>query len=32
MSERLSGPLILAFSQEDPGAAARVTKEFAKDA
>jgi large subunit ribosomal protein L10 len=29
MSERLTGPLILAFSQEDPGAAARVTKEFA---
>ena len=31
MSERLSGPLILAFSQEDPGAAARVAKDFAKD-
>ena len=30
MSERLSGPLILAFSQEDPGAAARVAKDFAK--
>jgi len=30
MSDRLTGPLILAFSQEDPGAAARVTKEFAK--
>ena len=30
MSDRLSGPLILAFSQEDPGAAARVTKDFAK--
>ncbi|MGB5305666.1 MAG: 50S ribosomal protein L10 [Gammaproteobacteria bacterium] len=30
MTERLTGPLILAFSQEDPGAAARVTKEFAK--
>ena len=30
MSERLTGPLILAFSQEDPGAAARVTKDFAK--
>jgi large subunit ribosomal protein L10 len=26
----LKGPLILAFSQEDPGAAARVVKEFAK--
>ena len=30
MGERLSGPLILAFSREDPGAAARVTKDFAK--
>lgn len=30
MSNRLTGPLILAFSQTDPGAAARVTKEFAK--
>ena len=30
MSDRLTGPLILAFSQEDPGAAARVTKDFAK--
>jgi large subunit ribosomal protein L10 len=27
----LSGPLILAFSREDPGAAARVVKGFAKD-
>ncbi len=27
----LSGPLILAFSQEDPGAAGRVIKDFAKD-
>lgn len=26
----LRGPLILAFSQDDPGAAARVVKEFAK--
>jgi len=26
----LRGPLILAFSQEDPGAAARVVKEFAR--
>jgi large subunit ribosomal protein L10 len=26
----LKGPLILAFSREDPGAAARVVKEFAK--
>ena len=31
MSDRLTGPLILAFSQEDPGAAARVTKNFAKE-
>ena len=31
MSDRLTGPLILAFSQEDPGAAARVTKDFAKE-
>jgi large subunit ribosomal protein L10 len=30
MSERLTGPVILAFSREDPGAAARVTKDFAK--
>jgi large subunit ribosomal protein L10 len=27
---RLKGPLILAFSKDDPGAAARVVKEFAK--
>ncbi len=31
MSESLVGPLVLAFSQEDPGAAARVIKDFAKD-
>jgi large subunit ribosomal protein L10 len=31
MTDRLSGPLVLAFSQEDPGAAARVIKGFAKD-
>ena len=31
MIERLTGPLILAFSQEDPGAAARVAKDFAKE-
>jgi len=31
MSERLTGPLILAFSQEDPGAAARVAKDFARE-
>ncbi len=28
--EALKGPLLLAFSQEDPGAAARVVKDFAK--
>lgn len=31
MQESLVGPLIMAFSQEDPGAAARVFKEFLKD-
>jgi len=31
MSDRLTGPLVLAFSREDPGAAARVTKDFAKE-
>jgi len=31
MQSSLSGPLILAFSREDPGAAARVIKGFAKD-
>ena len=30
MQEGLTGPLILAFSQEDPGAAARVIKDFSK--
>jgi large subunit ribosomal protein L10 len=30
MTEGLTGPLVLAFSQEDPGAAARVIKDFAK--
>jgi large subunit ribosomal protein L10 len=30
MREGLTGPLVLAFSQEDPGAAARVVDEFAK--
>lgn len=29
--EALVGPTILAFSQEDPGAAARVLKDFAKE-
>ncbi len=31
MTEGLTGPLVLAFSMEDPGAAARVIKDFAKD-
>lgn len=31
MVDVLSGPLMLAFSQEDPGAAARVIKAFAKE-
>jgi large subunit ribosomal protein L10 len=31
MQKSLSGPLILAFSQEDPGSAARVFRAFAKD-
>ncbi|MET0067603.1 MAG: 50S ribosomal protein L10 [Candidatus Thiodiazotropha sp.] len=31
MQEGLTGPLLLAFSQEDPGCAARVIKDFAKD-
>lgn len=31
MSEALVGPLVLAFSQEDPGAAARVISDFAKE-
>lgn len=31
MQEGLTGPLVLAFSQEDPGSAARVVKDFAKD-
>ena len=30
MNEVLIGPLLLAFSQEDPGSAARVLKDFAK--
>lgn len=30
MGEGLTGPLILAFSQEDPGSAARVIGDFAK--
>ena len=31
IAPQLKGPLILAFSKEDPGAAARVIKAFAKD-
>ena len=31
MKDSLKGPLVLAFSREDPGAAARVFKGFAKD-
>ena len=31
MQEGLTGPLVLAFSQEDPGAAARVINDFSKD-
>lgn len=30
MQQELVGPLLLAFSQEDPGAAARLIKEFVK--
>ena len=31
LQDTLTGPLVLAFSQEDPGAAARVLKDFAKE-
>lgn len=31
MAEGLTGPLLFAFSTEDPGAAARLIKHFAKD-
>lgn len=31
LTEVLRGPILLAFSREDPGAAARVVKGFAKD-
>lgn len=31
MNEVLTGPLVLAFSQEDPGSAARIIKAFAKE-
>ncbi len=30
MGESLTGPLVLAFSQEDPGSAARVVRDYAK--
>jgi large subunit ribosomal protein L10 len=31
LKDALQGPLILAFSREDPGAAARIVKNFAKE-
>lgn len=31
MSKELSGPLMLMFSQEDPGSAARLAKDFAEE-
>ncbi|MBX2885534.1 MAG: 50S ribosomal protein L10 [Granulosicoccus sp.] len=31
MNDRFSGPLMLAFSKEDPGSAARLFRDFAKD-
>ena len=31
MQESLTGPLLFAFSMEDPGAAARLVKDYAKD-
>ncbi len=31
MKDTLTGPLVLAFSQEDPGSAARVLKDFSKE-
>lgn len=31
MNDAMVGPLVLAFSQEDPGAAARVISDFAKE-
>lgn len=31
VQEALTGPLVFAFSQEDPGAAARVIKDFAQE-
>ncbi|NNF17606.1 MAG: 50S ribosomal protein L10 [Gammaproteobacteria bacterium] len=31
MNDSMSGPLVLAFSMEDPGAAARIIKDFTKE-
>ena len=31
MQDRLKGPLVMAFSQEDPGAAARLIRDFSKE-
>ncbi len=31
MNDSLAGPIILAFSMDDPGAAARIVKDFAKE-
>lgn len=31
MRDSLAGPLVIAFSQEDPGAAARLVKNYSKD-
>ncbi|MCH9674409.1 MAG: 50S ribosomal protein L10, partial [Gammaproteobacteria bacterium] len=31
MSEGLVGPLVLAFAEEDPGASARVIRDFSKE-
>ena len=31
LGDALKGPLVLAFSRQDPGAAARVVKDFARD-
>jgi large subunit ribosomal protein L10 len=31
LSEELTGPILLAFSMEDPGAAARLVKDYAKE-
>jgi len=31
LADSLTGPIVLAFSKDDPGAAARIVKEFAKE-